>query len=36
VARMIEVIEDWRDAPLWDQNSIAQATAEWFKHLGPR
>ena len=34
VARMLAVIDDWRDAPLWDENSIAAATADWFKHLG--
>ena len=34
VARMLEVIDDWRDAPLWTQESIADATKEWFKHLG--
>jgi len=31
---MIEVIDDWRDAPLWTQESIAEATKAWFKHLG--
>jgi UDP-glucose 4-epimerase len=34
VARMLEVIDDWRDAPLWTQESIADATQAWFKHLG--
>jgi len=34
VARMMAVIEDWRDAPLWNQSTIAEATADWFKHLG--
>ena len=34
VSRMLEVIDDWRDAPLWDEQSIATATADWFKHLG--
>ena len=34
VARMMEVINDWRDAPLWTQETIADATKEWFKHLG--
>ena len=33
VARMIERIEDWQDAPLWDPESIAQATKTWFKTL---
>ena len=34
VSRMLEVIDDWRDAPLWDEKSIASATSDWFKHLG--
>lgn len=34
VERMLAVINDWRDAPLWDANTIATATADWFKHLG--
>jgi len=34
VERMLAVIDDWRDAPLWDESSIASATADWFKHLG--
>jgi len=34
VARMLEVIDDWIDAPLWNEQSIASATADWFKHLG--
>lgn len=33
VSRMLEVIDDWRDAPLWDQSSIAEATKDWFKYL---
>ncbi|MBV9119303.1 MAG: NAD-dependent epimerase/dehydratase family protein [Chloroflexi bacterium] len=27
-------IDYWRDAPLWDPESIAHATASWFNHLG--
>jgi len=23
----------WQDAPIWDKNSIAQATEKWFKYL---
>jgi UDP-glucose 4-epimerase len=34
VARMLERIDDWRDAPVWDPNSIAQATTTWFAQLG--
>ena len=31
---MLEHIGDWRDAPLWDAQSIANATKVWFEHLG--
>ena len=34
VARMLEDIEAWRDAPLWDPQSIAEATKTWFQYLG--
>ena len=33
VARMIENIDYWRQAPVWDKQSIAQATSQWFKYL---
>jgi UDP-glucose 4-epimerase len=33
VAQMMACIEDWREAPVWDQNSIATATEAWFKYL---
>jgi UDP-glucose 4-epimerase len=33
VARVLENIEQWRDAPLWDPASIAQATSRWFAML---
>ena len=36
VQRMLDVIDDWRDAPLWDQQSIAEATKDWFKYLGDK
>jgi UDP-glucose 4-epimerase len=36
VARMLERIDDWRDAPVWDSESIATATRSWFTHLGGR
>lgn len=32
---MLENIEYWRDAPVWDPEAIADATALWFDHLGP-
>jgi UDP-glucose 4-epimerase len=31
---MIENINDWKDAPLWDSSKIEIATQSWFKHLG--
>jgi UDP-glucose 4-epimerase len=34
VARMVKEIEVWRDAPLWDPDSIAKATKTWFDYLG--
>jgi UDP-glucose 4-epimerase len=36
VARMLEHIELWRDAPLWDPDSIADATRSWFTYLGDK
>jgi len=33
VGKMLENIEDWRDAPVWDPNSIQQATMAWFNYL---
>jgi UDP-glucose 4-epimerase len=34
VKMMLDKIELWRDAPLWGQESISQATEPWFKYLG--
>jgi UDP-glucose 4-epimerase len=33
VAKMLENIERWNDAPLWDPNSIAKATETWFRYM---
>ncbi len=33
VRRMMAEIENWRDAPLWDPDSIAAATKTWFQYL---
>lgn len=33
VARMLDHIGDWRDAPIWDPTSIQHATASWFRYL---
>lgn len=35
VRMMMVEIEAWRDAPLWDPDSIAEATRSWFTHLAP-
>lgn len=34
VKMMLEHIEDWRSAPVWNEKSIAEATKAWFSHLG--
>ncbi|MBL8024258.1 MAG: NAD-dependent epimerase/dehydratase family protein [Elusimicrobia bacterium] len=34
VARVMAHLEDWRNAPVWTPASIAEATADWFAHLG--
>ena len=34
VQNMLDVIENWRDAPVWDSSSIEVATKSWFKYLG--
>lgn len=33
VGRMVAEIENWRDAPLWDPDSIEQATKTWFRYM---
>ncbi|APE06032.1 NAD-dependent dehydratase [Alteromonas sp. RW2A1] len=30
---MLENIEQWRGAPVWNENSIKEATKEWFEYL---
>lgn len=30
---MLENIDYWRDAPVWDPQSISEATSDWFKYL---
>ena len=34
VANMLGVIDQWSDAPVWDQASISGVTKEWFQYLG--
>jgi UDP-glucose 4-epimerase len=36
VSRIVAEIDYWRDAPLWDPDSIAKATEGWFKALSPQ
>jgi len=33
VATMLEHLDLWREAPVWDQKSIGKATEAWFKYL---
>lgn len=35
VCRMLQNLEEWREAPLWEPGSIAEATKEWFDYLSP-
>lgn len=34
VRKVLEHIELWREAPVWDEASIGEATKQWFQHLG--
>lgn len=36
VGRILDNIDYWRDAPLWEPDSIATATRTWFEMLTPR
>lgn len=33
VEKILQKINDWEDAPLWDQHSIQKATRAWFDYL---
>ena len=35
VALVLKDIDYWRNAPVWTPESIASATHDWFKYLGP-
>ena len=35
VQRMLDNIDYWRDAPVWNPATIADATKEWFAYLSP-
>jgi UDP-glucose 4-epimerase len=30
---MLNNIDYWSDAPVWDRDSISKATKNWFKYL---
>lgn len=34
VARILENIEYWREAPVWTPENIGEATKDWFRYLG--
>lgn len=34
VKQMLSVIQNWKDAPVWDVDGISKATENWFKYLG--
>jgi UDP-glucose 4-epimerase len=34
IARLLDHIELWRDAPVWTPQTIDAATADWFRYLG--
>jgi UDP-glucose 4-epimerase len=36
VGLMLEHIDYWREAPVWNSESIAEATTEWFTFLGDK
>jgi UDP-glucose 4-epimerase len=36
VDQILKNIDYWKDAPLWDPNSIADATKTWFKFMQPK
>lgn len=35
VVMMLENIDYWREATVWTTSTIAEATKDWFKYLGP-
>ena len=34
ISKILENIDYWREAPVWDPDTIASATEDWFKYLG--
>lgn len=35
VSKIVDSIEYWRNAPLWEPESISKATETWFKYMTP-
>ena len=33
VKKMLDSIREWKSAPVWNKESIARATKEWFHHI---
>lgn len=33
IAKVLDVIDYWKEAPVWTENSINNATKDWFKYL---
>ena len=31
---MLDHVDDWKEAPIWEPGSISKATEGWFKYLG--
>jgi UDP-glucose 4-epimerase len=36
VANIVANIDYWRNAPLWNPDSIADATKTWFQFMSPK
>ena len=36
VGNMLKHLDDWRDAPVWNPDSIKQATESWLRYLGEK
>lgn len=36
IQKVVEQIDYWKDSPVWEPDTIGEATADWFKFLGHR
>ena len=36
ILKMLDEIDHWADAPLWNEDSISEATALWFRYIGKK